>query len=764
MLRFVQRSEPYHIEGLPDWMASLLYSRGVSTKEEAEAYLRPSYEHLHDPMMMQDMERAVALIKDAISKKQRAVVYGDYDVDGMCASALLCETLKSMGLKTIVYIPDRHSEGYGLSSGAIEKLAPQAELLISVDCGITSVEEVSLAKSLGMTVILTDHHTPPDKLPNADAILSPLLGDYPFPYLCGAGVAWKLSAALKGLEFAKSQIDLAALATMADMVPLTGENRVIASYGLTALGVTKRAGLQALKEIASIPQSTKLTSDQVVFQLAPRLNAGGRLSTAADALELLQTEHPARAEALAEELDKLNTRRKSEEKDVIEAAQAQIQPLDLMSKRSIVVVGEGWNSGVIGLAAGRLAERFGYPSVVLSRDGDTCVGSARSAGEIDLFAALKTCADLFVRFGGHKQAAGLTIAYEKLDEFRERFDIAVAGQLPEGDLVPTAAYDMPLRLSLVTPENVAAIEQLAPFGVGNPSPMFLLEDAKVIQSTAVGAEGKHLKVTLQDGEDIRQGIAFSKGYLEGKLQGSHNVLFKMQINDFRGRVSAECMVRQIVSGSDAFETDAAGEAESILQDLSGDMPNIPYSVVPLLSEKDMTMEGFRGTLLLCRTGETAKKLRDKYPWMDIARGGTEDPQGFHTILYPSRISEIKTPFLRVVLCDGLLHPIEAGLIRQLLPEAEICALQRSEAVQEHLEHLSLSVEELREAYIAARQEKSLQSLSWRQSKQQAALQILQELKLLTFHRFQGTINMLPVKKIDPSESRLFVRLHEAKEV
>lgn len=743
-------------------MAALLYARNVSSPLEAEAFFHPSLEHLHKPSCMADMDKAVSIIKEASKRKLRAVVYGDYDVDGMCASALLSETLQSLGLKTIVYIPDRHSEGYGLNLEAIEKLAPQADLLISVDCGITSVEEVSLAKQLGMTVIITDHHTLPDTLPEADAVLSPLRGDYPFKYLCGAGVAWKLSVALKGLDYASKQLDLAALATMADMVPLQGENRVIASLGLKALGYTQRAGLKALKEVSSIPQNEPLTSDQVVFQLAPRLNAGGRLSTATDALELLRTDNPMHAALLAKELDALNTQRKQEEKRVLDAAKAQVEAMDLRSRCTLVVVGEDWNSGVIGLAAGRLAEEYGFPSVVLSRDGNTCVGSARSAGEVDLYRALKECEDLFLRFGGHQQAAGLTIAYEHIPAFAERFNHAVMAQLPAKDIIPVAYYDLEAPLSLVIPENIQSLSQLAPFGVGNPAPTFLLKDAQVVKSYAVGTEKQHLKMTLQDGEHLRDAIAFGFGHLEKNMQGSQHILYRMQINEFRGRISAECMVKRIMAGNDAFPENIAMEESHILQEMVYCMSN--DSISTDVCEEQAKVEGYRGTLFLCRTAETASQMRAKYPLVNIARGSVEDRRAYNTILFPAQIKEIRSPFSQVILCDGLLCPSEAGQIRKVLPNAQIYACDKSTALLQRISSFMVGVDELRNAYATVRREGTLLSLGWPESKQHAALMILDELRLITYIPYTGRVTMLPLRKCDPEESKLFILFNQLKEV
>ena len=319
--RFVLRSQSAQVPGYPDWLGRLLRARGVRTPEEAQAFLNPSIDQLHDPLLLRGMGEAVALIRQLGARKARAVVYGDYDVDGLCAAVIMEEALKAAGLRTTAYIPDRHSEGYGLNREAVEKLAGQAELLVSVDCGITAEEEAALARRLGLRVIVTDHHQPPAQLPQADAVINPLLGSYPFPSLCGAGTAWKLSCALEGMHFAERQLDLAAIATIADMVPLLGENRVIAALGLSALQHTRREGLKALIAATGLEPLQPISSDRVGFGLAPRLNAGGRLTTVQAALQLLRSASQQEAQALAGELSELNRERQAQQAQVTEEAE-----------------------------------------------------------------------------------------------------------------------------------------------------------------------------------------------------------------------------------------------------------------------------------------------------------------------------------------------------------------------------------------------------------------------------------------------------------
>lgn len=752
MVVYKQRAERFEIEGYPLWLSSLLHARGISTRQEAEAFLAPSLRQLHEPAQLCGMEKAVELIRDAAQRRRRVVVYGDYDVDGMCASAILYETLKSMGVRTMVYIPDRHSEGYGLNLDAVEKLSAQADMLISVDCGITSVREVQAARERGMTVIITDHHTLPETLPPADAVLSPLVGAYPFPYLCGAGVAWKLSWALKGLAFAEKQLDLAGLATMADMVPLHGENRVLAALGIRAMSFTARPGLRKLKEVARIAEGGVLSGDQMVFQLAPRLNAGGRLSTAMDALELLKADSEQKAEGLAQKLDALNTLRRQEEQAVLEQAEAQIQGDALFCRRSLVVAGESWNSGVIGLAAGRLAERYGYPAVALAANRENYVGSGRSAGGINLYQALKACEDLFVRFGGHPKAAGLTMPRENLQAFIRRFDEAVRAQLGEGDLIPEQQYDAALPFEEVTPRLVRQLDALAPFGIGNPAPVFLAQGVRAVRQDAVGQERRHLKLTLQDEGAVRNGIAFSMGHLSGKLKGEVDVLFEPRINDFRGQESAECLVKSIKPGAGFFTADAALEKGIVLQELTQPASNNNNVGFTLLSEPPK-LSAARGTLLLCRTWETADALRRMYPEADAVEGEASDAHAFNTVALNMLTANIRAPFDTVVFADGVMSGEEVKRARALLPRAEIQGCPLSKSLRRLLRAIAPSKEELREAYKALRRGGTL---PWDADKNEAALCILAELALI--RRSGHAVEMLPLRKCDPAESPLFTAL------
>ena len=423
--------------GLPDRLLELLLDRQIDTPEKIERYLHPKREDLHDPMLMQDMGKAVAVIRDAIEKHEEITVFGDYDVDGVTATAILLTYLRKQGAQVDFYIPDRHGEGYGLNIAAVEQIASHSKLLITVDCGITCAAEVARAKELGMRVIVTDHHQLGPQMPECEAVLNPLLGDYPFRRLCGAGVAFKLVQAIGGTEAIEPLWELAALATIADIVPLMDENRVIVSYGLAAMAATQRPGLIALMESAGVdPQ--KVTSADVAFRMAPRINAGGRLALASRGVQLLTTRRMDTAKEIAEELNQDNIRRRELEIDIFKQADEMTrQQIDFMNERAIVVCGEGWNPGVIGLAASRLVEKYKWPTVLLAQDGDICVGSARSIPGVNIHDAMSTCRDLFVRFGGHAQAAGLTIEAKNVPEFRRRLSEAIRAQA-----APEAGPDM----------------------------------------------------------------------------------------------------------------------------------------------------------------------------------------------------------------------------------------------------------------------------------------------------------------------------------
>ena len=451
--RFIQRStETASFEGLPGWFSSLLRARGITTGEEARRFLNPSLSDLHDPFLLPGMEKTVALLREAIATGDTIMVYGDYDADGVCAASILMETLHEEGASLAYRIPSRHTEGYGLNAEAVREIAQKARILITVDCGVSNVEEVALAKQLGLTVIVTDHHQPPEILPEADVVMDPLLGGYPFPYLCGAGVALKICQALQGMAGVERCLDLAALATVADIVPLQGENRVIVHEGLPRIAGSKRPGLKALLSSAGL--SLPLTADDIAFRLAPRINAAGRLGDAKLGVHLLLTPDPAKAEHIASLLEEANRTRQSLEREMTASALTQLSLETLAASHVILVSGEGWNPGLIGLTAGRLCERFHRPAIALSIRGDTAVGSCRSIPGVHIYRILSACADLLEHFGGHEQAAGLTVKTENIPLLQARLEEIIASSAPEECFLPSMEYDLVVPFRTWTPKTL----------------------------------------------------------------------------------------------------------------------------------------------------------------------------------------------------------------------------------------------------------------------------------------------------------------------
>ncbi len=545
MPEFRQRCKPDFtaFDGLPDWFSALLRSRGIDTEEQACRFLSPSLSGLYDPYLFPDMEKAVGLIRAAISRNEKILIWGDYDADGVCASAILTETLREEGANADYRIPARHTEGYGLNPDGIREIAEQYQLLITVDCGISNEQEILLARKLGMTVIVSDHHEIPETPCPADAVLNPMLGGYPFPRLCGAGVALKICQALQGMAGVEKRLELAALATVADIVPLTDENRIIVREGLSRMEHTVRPGLRALMNTAGV--RFPLKSDDFGFRLGPRINAAGRLADAGQAVRLLITQDSAEADSIAAWLEENNRSRQALEREITEQAiQFVRENADPKHDRILVVEGESWNKGLIGLAAGKLCSRYYLPVIVLSREGDTAVGSCRSIPGVHIFRLLSRCSDLLIRFGGHEQAAGLTVSAENIPELRRRLDALVREAYGDSCFIPVEEYDLELPLSQITPETVSWLDQLEPTGCGNPPPVFLLTDASLQEARRVGRiEQVHLKLTLMKDREIRAGIAFFMGDLADCGLRRIDALYCPEMNAYNGQVTVQLRMK-----------------------------------------------------------------------------------------------------------------------------------------------------------------------------------------------------------------------------
>ncbi len=513
-------------------LAELLIQRGVTNFLESKNFFRPSLEDLHDPFLMDGMEEASIRTIEAITCNQKIVVYGDYDVDGTCASSLMYMFLKNLGADVEVYIPNRLSEGYGISREGIDFAKEHnTELIISVDCGITAVDEVDYANSLGIDTIICDHHQPKEKLPEAYAILDPLKpGDnYPFKYLAGAGVAFKLARAVGDRvgkkELAMNYVDLVALASAADIVPLIDENRILVRAGLDMINENPRPGISALLQIARMTHGN-LSSGQVVFTIAPRINAVGRLGDAMRAVALFTSQDHDEAREIASVLESENLeRRKIDEVTFSYALDLIKDKVDFKTDKAIILHGEDWHPGVIGIVASRLVEKYNLPSIMLTTIDGVAKGSARSIQGFDIYQALEACKDLLVQFGGHKAAAGLEIEVDKIDEFRRRFNEVLNKQLSDNDIVPEIDIDAEIHFSEITAKFIRILDQFAPFGPGNHRPVFLARDVKWVNGPRIVGRNHLIGMLKQENSDkVFDSIGFNLGGMMNEVVDKNKIL------------------------------------------------------------------------------------------------------------------------------------------------------------------------------------------------------------------------------------------------
>jgi len=530
--------------GLSPLTVQLLYNRGIITSETIESFLAAD-ERLHnDPLLLPDIDDAVARIRSALESGEKIAIYGDFDADGITATTLLNEGLKALGADVVSYIPHRGDEGYGLNNAAISYLSGEGiSLLITADCGISAGPEIIEANRLGMDVVVTDHHNIPAEMPPAVAVIDPKRGDsrYPFNDLAGVGVAYKLLQAINGSlksdKNVESFLDLVALGTVADMVSLLEENRYLVKRGLEILRKTKRVGIKELAKCAGIPASA-IDTEVISWVLAPRLNAAGRLDHAGIGLKLLSTDSVDEARKLAELLEKKNSERQRLTEVLIAKAKEQIVK-ETADAPLIMVGGHDFHSGVVGVVAGKLAEEFYRPAVVFEQGSEWTKGSARSVPEVSIIEALSGCSDLLHRYGGHPMAAGFTIATNKLSELRMRLTEKIAEQADLLEVHPHILVDAEVHLTELEGNAFKMIQQLAPFGSANPYPVFLARGITVEDCKCVGNNGDHLKFKLSDGSTKWDGIAFKKGRFLKEVSPRIDIIFNLQINEWRGRASLQ---------------------------------------------------------------------------------------------------------------------------------------------------------------------------------------------------------------------------------
>ena len=550
--RVLEFSEKYN---LPASMSAVLLNRGIDSEEKLRAFLKKPLSGVHNPMGLGDMEAAAERIKTAIENKEKIMIYGDYDADGVTATSILYMFLEDMGADVDYYIPDRLSEGYGMNIRAVNRISKTGtKLIITVDCGITSVGEVELAKAQGMEVIVTDHHTPQEKLPDT-LIINPKREDseYEFDSLAGAGVAFKLILAC-GMLFGKKTADvfnkyveIAAIGTIADIVPLVDENRIIADRGIKALATTQNQGLVSLMELAGVKPGS-LNSTSVAFGISPRINAAGRMGSAKTAVELLLSKTPEEGYKKALELDGLNRTRQNVEREIYNDAISKIEAdVNFPKKRVIVLWGKGWHHGVIGIVAAKICERYYKPCIMISEENGLGTGSARSIPELNIFDAISDSKELLTKFGGHSQAAGLSLSAADFEEFEKRINKYAEGVLGDAEPIKTVEIDCRITTKDISIEYIKMLERFEPFGTDNEKPVFALLGAKVSGIGKMGADGKHLRLNIADYGRFINCVGFGMGDVADEIGDGDicDIAFTMEINDFRGEKSIQLMLKDI---------------------------------------------------------------------------------------------------------------------------------------------------------------------------------------------------------------------------
>ncbi|HIY17358.1 MAG TPA: single-stranded-DNA-specific exonuclease RecJ [Candidatus Intestinimonas stercorigallinarum] len=630
--------------GLPALAAVVLCARGLSTPEAAAGFLAAGEAPLHDPFLLKDMDKAAARLTLALERGETIAVYGDYDVDGITATCLLTQFLRSRGGEVVPYIPDRMEEGYGLNREAVDHLHQAGvRLIVTVDCGITAADETEYANSLGMEVIITDHHECKEILPAAVAVVDPRRSDcgYPFPCLAGVGVALKLALALTPPEEREQVLDdyadLAAVGTVADVMSLTGENRAIVRRGLKVLAHTRRPGFRAL--IREAGECRCLSATGIGYTLAPRINAAGRMGKAWVAADLLLAEDPQRAEALARELCELNRERQAIEGAIFQECLDRLERETARPRRALVLAGEGWHQGVVGIVASRLAERYACPTFMICLQDGRGKGSCRSFGGFNLFKALESCADLLEGFGGHALAAGFTIRAEHVDEFRARMTACVEAWSGGAELVSALNVDAELPdPALLTVEEVQGLGALEPYGAGNPKPVFSLSGCTIAAVSEVGG-GRHLKLRLNRCGACLDAIFFSVTAQMANLSPGDrvDVAFTPQVNEFRGTRNVQLQVCDLRPAPTRVEAEQAlferlrqGEELTARE---------AAALIPSRAEFVAVWRYLSGHARLGRVEDTARRL---------ARG-------------VSRTYGIKETLMRTMVCLEVLD--EHGLIR-----------------------------------------------------------------------------------------------------
>ncbi|WP_340113581.1 single-stranded-DNA-specific exonuclease RecJ [Maribellus mangrovi] len=540
-------------------IARLLVQRGIKTYNEAKAFFRPRLSDLHDPFLMKDMDEAVERLQKAIENQEKVIVYGDYDVDGTTSVALMYLFLKQRINEIEYYIPDRYSEGYGISPKSIDYAVENGyTLVVALDCGIKAVDKIAKAKERGLDFIICDHHNPGDEIPPAVAVLDPKQPGCPYPYkeLSGCGVGFKLLQAYSkkndiNYEEIYDLLDLVAVSIAADIVPITGENRVLAYYGLKKLNSNPGVGLQTIINFAGI-NGSEITISDIVFKIGPRLNASGRIEHGKKSVQIMVSDDENKSDLLGEEIDSFNEIRKTLDRDITQEALDMIEGSEeLKAMNSTVLYNRDWHKGVVGIVASRVTEQFYRPTIILTESNGLATGSARSVRDFDLYEAIGQCSDLLESYGGHMYAAGLTMKIEHIPEFKERFEEIVTRQITDQQQVQTVEVDAKITLSEITPRFFRILKQFAPFGPHNMTPVFVTEDVfDAGTSRLVGKNKEHLKLDLVEPDvnsGIFPGIAFNQSEAYDLITSGSpfDICYSVTENEYRGKKNLQLFIRDI---------------------------------------------------------------------------------------------------------------------------------------------------------------------------------------------------------------------------
>lgn len=702
--------------GISPRLRSLLYARGAKTQEEMEQFLHPGEGQFCDPFDFKDMDMAAERIRAAVGN-ERICVFGDYDADGVCATAILYDCIVSMGADVIYRIPSRHEEGYGLSIAAVERLKEEGVgLIVTVDNGVKAYGEIDRCRELGMEVVVTDHHRCDGRIPECCAVVCHTRDDntYPNKDLCGAGIAWKLTEALIGREEAKKYLPIAAIATMADVVPLLGENRAIVALGLNMINEGLCcAGIKALGRAVNEKNDTFAARD-LSFGFAPRLNAAGRMEDASICVELLCTKDMQRAEEIARRLDELNRLRQKEESSIVDEAAEMTEGDDLTVKRCIVLKSENWNPGVIGIAASRIAERYYRPTLLFTEKEGVLTGSARSVPGVDLYSALNANSRFFTRFGGHAFAAGVTMPAKNFDEFVAALNHTFRQTVADELFIPRRTYEAEVELAELTLPMAEELELLAPFGEGNPEPSFRTRGMLLRGIRRIGSTGSHIKATAVKADRYIDLVAFAQGHRFDELNDMDrcDAIYTPNVNRWNGMRSVQLRIRDM--RADSVEHPGAyvrGRQEKFIDAFSR---NVLYNIncgdiddkgdIPL---KELLRDPIGGSMVLCFTSsgavELIRQLREEeleHRLDMLFTANRPYPCAYHTAVLAPVLDRLELSRFRDIMLYDSRDKGLAERIAQLAPEARV-HLGSSRPLYE-FEELVMSRDDFAVFYRAAR--------------------------------------------------------------